>query len=184
MRTGYQVAGDAFDPRSVGLDLLFFVQVNDGNCFAIGKDASGTLKEIKFGVVFMGIIQLKPEYIRNFSARILSPRQQNGPIHRERFSISLQAARSTATIQPMKISGRSLPISEERSVTMIKLINGGNTMLAGTEGALYHLDVSTGKFGDIIKKQTGIPGQTIDAADPQRSIIVNQLYLKYTNEHH
>lgn len=161
--TGYQVAGDAFDPRSLGLDLLFFVQVNDGNCFAIGKDASGTLKEIKFGVVFMGIIQLKPEYIRNFSRPDLitpSTKWTNSPGEIFYFSSGSKVYRYNPTNEDFRALTTDFG---GKDVTMIKLINGGNTMLAGTEGALYHLDVSTGKFGDILKKQTGIPGQTIDA---------------------
>lgn len=161
--TGYQVVGNAFDPRSVGLDLLFFVQVNDGNCFAIGKDATGTLKEIKFGVVFAGIIQLKPEYIRNFSQPNLitpSTKWTYSPGEIFYFTSGSKIYRYNPANEDIR------PLTTDfggKEVTMIKLINGGNTMLAGTEGTLYHLDVSTGKFGDIIKKQTGIPGQTIDA---------------------
>lgn len=161
--TGYQVVGDTFDLRKVGLDLLYFVQVNDGNCYALGKDASGTLKEIKFGVQFMGIILLKPEYIRTFSQPgLITPATKwtYSPGEIFYFTSGSKIYRYNPTNEDVR------PLTTDfggKDVTMIKLIDGGNTMLAGTEGALYHLDVSTGKFGDVLKKQTGIPGQTIDA---------------------
>lgn len=161
--TGYQVQGSAFDPTNVGLDLLFFVQVNDGNCFAVGKDASGTLKEIKFGVQFMGFILLKPEYIRNFAQPgLITPTTKwvNTPGEIFYFTSGSKIYRYNPTNEDFRQLTTDF---EGKDVTMIKLIDGGNTMLAGTEGTLYHLDVSTGKFGDIIKKQTGIPGSTIDA---------------------
>lgn len=64
--TGYQVAGTAFDPTNVGLDLQYFMQINSNNCFALGKQPDGTWYELKFGAVFMGIIQLQPIYKRPF----------------------------------------------------------------------------------------------------------------------
>lgn len=161
--TEYQITGNAFDPRNVGLDLLFFVQVNDGNCFAVGKDASGTLKEIKFGVQFMGFIMLKPEYIRDFAQPgLITPTTKwvNTPGEIFYFTSGSKIYRYNPTNEDFRQLTTDFGGKE---VTMIKLIDGGNTMLAGTEGTLYHLDVSTGKFGDVIKKQTGIPGQTIDA---------------------
>ena len=161
--TGYQVTGAAFDPRNLGLDLLFFVQVNDGNCFAVGRDASGNLKEIKFGVEFMGIILLKPEYIRDFAQpNLITPTTKwtNTPGEIFYFTSGDKIYRYNPTNEDFRQLTTDF---EGKAVTMIKLIDGGNTMLAGTEGTLYHLDVSTGKFGDIIKKQTGIPGHTIDA---------------------
>ena len=161
--TGYQIQGSAFDPTNVGLDLLFFVQVNDGNCFAVGKDASGTLKEIKFGVEFRGFILIKPEYIRNFAQPgYITPTTKwvNTPGEIFYFTSGSKIYR----YNPANEDFRALSTDfGGKDVTMIKLIDGGNTMLAGTEGTLYHLDVSTGKFGDVLKKQTGIPGQTIDA---------------------
>jgi hypothetical protein len=121
------------------------------------------LKEIKFGVVFMGIIQFKPEYIRNFSRPDLvtpTTKWTNSPGEIFYFTSGSKVYRYNPTNEDFRVLTTDFG---GKDVTMIKLINGGNTMLAGTEGALYHLDVSTGKFGDIIKKQTGIPGQTIDA---------------------
>ncbi|MBO9631565.1 MAG: hypothetical protein J7578_00505, partial [Chitinophagaceae bacterium] len=161
--TGYQVSGSAFNPVSVGLDLLFFVQVNDGNCFAVGKDASGVLKEIKFGVEFRGFILIKPEYIRNFAQPgLITPTTKWTYSPGEIFYFT--SGSKIYRYNPTNEDFRQLTVDfGGKNVTMIKLINGGNTLLAGTEGALYHLDVSTGKFGDLIKKQTGIPGETIDA---------------------
>lgn len=160
--TGYTAVGDTFDMRNVGLDLLYFVQVNDGNCFALGKDANGNLKEIKFGAAFMGFIQLRAEYIRNFSQPALitpTTKWACSPAEIFYFTSGDKVYRYNPTNEDIR------PLTTNfggKAVTMIKLIDGGNTMLAGTEGALYHLDVSTGKFGDVLKKLQGIPGQTID----------------------
>lgn len=161
--TGYQVTTTAFDPRNIGLDLINFVQVNDGNCFGIGKDASGNLKEFKFGVQFQGIILIKPEFIRNFARPdLITPTTKwtNSPGEIFYFTSGSKIYRYNPTNEDFRALTTDFG---GKDVTMIKLIDGGNTMLAGTEGTLYHLDVSTGKFGDVIKKQTGIPGQTIDA---------------------
>jgi hypothetical protein len=47
-------------------------------------------------------------------------------------------------------------------VTMIKVIEDGNKLIAGTEGSIYTLDISTGKYGDVLQKTDGIPGKIID----------------------
>jgi len=160
--TNYQVVGDTFDVKKVGLDLLYFTQVNDGNCYALGKDASGNLKEIKFGAAFMGFIQLRPEYIRNFiQPALITPTTKWAFAPSEIFYFT--SGDKIYRYNPTNEDIRPLTTNfNGKVVTMIKLIDGGNTLLAGTEGSLYQLDVSTGKFGDIIKKQDGIPGQTID----------------------
>lgn len=161
--TTYPVMGDAFDPKNVGLDLDYFVQVNDANVFAMGKDASGTLREIKFGVVFMGTPAIRPEYTRAFSQPgLIKPTTlwTFAPAEIFYFTSGDKIYRYNPLNQDIRVLTTDFGGQE---VTMVKVIDGGNALLAGTEGTLYTLDVSTGKFGDIIKKQTGIPGQIIDA---------------------
>jgi hypothetical protein len=163
--TGYQTTNTtSFDPKNVGLDMWNFVQVNNNNCFAIGKAADGTIYEIKFGAAFMGFVQLNPIYKRPF----VKP--------------SLISADTKWAVTPGEVfyfnSGSTIyrynPLNEEvkplttdfggKAVTMVKLSPDGNTLTAGVEGSLYYLDISTGKFGDVIKKIDGIPGAPIDVA--------------------
>ncbi|WP_276481792.1 PKD-like family lipoprotein [Paraflavitalea pollutisoli] len=161
--TTYTAVGDTFDLRKVGLDLLYFTQVNNGNCFALGKDASGTLKEIKFGAAFMGFIQLRAEYIRTFAQpALIKPDTKWAFAPAEIFYFT--SGDKIYRYNPLNQDIRALVTDfGGKAVTMLKFIDGGNTLLAGTAGSLYQLDVSTGKFGEIIKKQDGIPGNTIDA---------------------
>jgi hypothetical protein len=42
------------------------------------------------------------------------------------------------------------------------MADNDNTLIAGVEGSLYFLDVSTGVFGNVIKKIDGIPGDPVD----------------------
>jgi hypothetical protein len=161
----YQVASTtAFDPVNVGLDMVYFAQVNNNNCFAFAKDGSGVLQELKFGAAFMGFVKLSPEYKRPFSQpALITPDTKWAVSPAEIFFFS-----SGSTIY------RYNPLNQEikplvtdfggKAVSMVKVIDNGNTLLTGTEGSLYYLDISTGKFGDIIKKTDGIPGAPIDVA--------------------
>jgi hypothetical protein len=161
--TGYQVESTtAFDPVNVGLDMWNFVQVNNNNCFAVGKGPDGGIYELKFGVAFMGFIKISPLYKRPF-------------IKPELISANTKWAVTPAEIFYFNAGStiyRYNPLNEEvkplitdfggKTVTMVKLLPDGNTLVAGVEGSLYYLDISTGKFGDIIKKIDGIPGAPID----------------------
>jgi hypothetical protein len=163
--TGYQTDNTtAFDPVNVGLDMWNLVQVNNNNCFAIGKAADGTVYELKFGVAFMGFIKISPLQKRPFvKPELISANTKWAVTPAEIFYFS-----SGSTIY------RYNPLNEEvkplitnfggKAVTMVKLLPDANTLVAGVEGSLYYLDVSTGKFGDLIKKIDGIPGAPIDVA--------------------
>jgi outer membrane protein assembly factor BamB len=160
----YQVTSTAaFDPKSVGLDLVYFTQVNNSNCFAMGKDANGVLQELKFGAAFMGFVNLSPEYKRPFSQpSLITATTKWAATPSEIFYFT-----SGATVY------RYNPLNQEikplvtdfggKNVSMIKVIENGTVLLAGTEGTLYHLDISTGKLGEVLKKIDGIPGAPVDA---------------------
>jgi hypothetical protein len=162
--TGYPVTDTtAFDPKNVRLDLLHFEQINNNNCYAFGKGANDSIYRLKFGVNFIGVTQFAPMEKKPF------PRQD------------LVNAGTKWTSSPTEIfyftSGdhvyRYNPLNEEikalttdfggKEVSMVKAIDNGNTLIAGVDGTLYFLDVSTGKFGEIKKKINGIPGTPVDA---------------------
>jgi hypothetical protein len=161
--TGYQTTNTtAFDPKNVGLDMWNFVQVNNNNCFAIGKAADGTIYEIKFGVAFIGVVQLNPLYKRPFTKPSLINADTKWAVApNEVFYFNSGAA--IYRYNPLNEEVKALTTDfGGKAVTMVKLSPDGNTLMAGVEGSLYYLNVSTGKFGDIIKKIDGIPGSPID----------------------
>jgi hypothetical protein len=162
--TGYQVTNTAaFNPVSVGMDMIYFTQVNGNNCFAFAKGTDGNIYELKFGAAFMGFIQLSPEYKRVFAQQSLinaDTKWAASPSEIFYFSSNDKIYR----YNPLNQETKPLTVNfGGKKVTMVKLIDGGNTLLAGVEGSFYHLDVSTGKLGDVLKKVDGIPGSPIDA---------------------
>ncbi|WP_207515362.1 PKD-like family lipoprotein [Longitalea luteola] len=163
--TDYQVTTTTpFDPKNVGLDLLHFQQIGGNNCFAFGKAADGTLYELKFGADFMGFIQLSPQYKRAFAQPgLITPltRWAGAPGEIFYFNSGDKIYRYNPLNQEIR------PLITDfggKTVSMVKMIDNGNTLVAGIEGSLYFLDVSTGKFGDIVKKYDGIPGAPVDIA--------------------
>jgi hypothetical protein len=161
--TSYQVTDTiAFDPKNTRLNLLHFQQINDNNCFAFGKAADGTLYEVKFGADFMGYVQLSPLYKRTFAqpALITATTQWAGtPSEIFYFTSGDKVYRYNPLNQEIKPLVTNF---EGKAVSMIKVTDNGNTLIAGVDGAVYFLDISTGKFGDVLKKYNGIPGAPVD----------------------
>lgn len=162
--TGYPVTDTtAFDPKNVRMDLWHLEQINNNNCYAFGKAANDSIYRLKFGVNFIGVTQFAPMEKKLFPMQDL-------------VSVDTKWASSPTEIFYFT-SGphiyRYNPLNEEvkvlitdfggRDVSMIKAIDEGNTLIAGVDGTVYFLDVSTGKFGDIKKKIDGIPGTPVDA---------------------
>jgi hypothetical protein len=163
--TDYQVTTTtAFDPKNVGLDLLHFQQIGGINCFAFGKAADGTIYELKFGAAFMGFIQLSPQYKRAFAQpELITPLTKWAGAPGEIFYFN--SGDKVYRYNPLNQEIRPLVTDfGGKTVSMVKMIDNGNTLVAGVEGSLYFLDVSTGKFGDILKKYDGIPGAPVDIA--------------------
>ncbi|OQP58974.1 PKD-like family lipoprotein [Niastella populi] len=161
--TGYQVSDVvAFDPLSVGLDLIHFQQINDNNCFAFGKAADGTLYEIKFGAAFVGVVKLSPLYKRAFpQPSLITPTTKWAGSQAEVFYFT--SGDKVYRYNPTNQDLRALTTDfGGKAVSMVKLADNDNTLIAGVEGAVYYLDISTGKFGDVIRKYEGIPGSPVD----------------------
>ncbi|MDI3320568.1 PKD-like family lipoprotein [Pinibacter soli] len=161
--TQYSVIGTAFDPTNVGLDLVNMMQVNKGNCFLFGKSSDGTLYELKFSVNFTGPFQVTTLYKRAFSQPSLiteNTKFQATDDEMFYFNSGSKVYRYNPTNQNLT------PLTADfggKNVTMIKLVDQ-NTLVAGVEGSLYYLNISTGKNGDLIKKIDGIPGSPVDIA--------------------
>ena len=161
--TSYQVTDiTAFDPKNTGLDLLHFQQPNGTNCYAFGKSADGTIYEVKFGAAFMGFIQLSPIYKRVFPQPSLitaTTKWAGASDEVFYFNSGDKIYRYNPANQDIK------PLTTDfggKTVSMVKLTNNDNTLIAGVDGTVYFLDVSPGKFGDIIQRYDGIPGAPVD----------------------
>lgn len=163
--TNYAVSNTlAFDPKNVGLDLWDFEQVNGTKSYAFGKGSDGVIYELSFGTDFTGTPLLSPLTMR--------------PFVQQRLISTASLWQSTAAEIFYFTSGSKIyrynPLNQDikelitdfggKKVSMIKLIDNDNKLIAGVEGSLYYLDVSTGKFGDILKKIDGISGAPVDVA--------------------
>ena len=163
--TGYQVTDStAFSPVTAGLKMVDFEQINDQNCYAFGVAANDTLYELKFGAAFMGFIQLSPQYKRPFvRPDLITPATRWASSPAEIFYFS-----SGSTIYSYNpLNQQVAPLATDfggQAVTMVKVTDGGNTLIAGVNGTVYFLDISTGRNGQIIKQINGVPGSPVDVA--------------------
>ncbi|BAV05120.1 PKD-like family protein [Filimonas lacunae] len=151
----------AFDPKNVGLDLIHMKQINNNYCYAFGKDASGTLYELRFVVNFNGPFTFTTNYKRAFKQPELITANTKWQSTDDRifyFSSGTKVYRynpESQTIQPLAADFGS------KEVSMLKLLNQ-NTLVAGIDNKLLYLDIQTGSSGNIIKTIEGIPGTPID----------------------
>ena len=117
----------------------------------------------KFDAVFNGPFEFNPIQSRVFSRPgLITPatKWQATPNEIIYFTSADKIYRYNPTNLDFKILDANFG---GKTVTMIKVIDDGNTLLAGTAGSLYYLDISTGKNGEITKTINGIPGVPIDA---------------------
>lgn len=162
--TDYSVMGDAFDPKNMQMDLLHIEQINGEDLFAYLRDDAGVIYECKFSANFNGPFMITPIHKRPF-------------IRQDLFSTNPEIAATPTGVfffgQGDKIF-RYNPLNEEvrqlnanfggDAVSMIKLHENGNELIAGSAGKLYFLDISTGRNGEILRTIDGIPGNPVDVA--------------------
>lgn len=159
--TSYAVTSNEFNPTNVGMDLLHLEQVNEGDCYAFCKDPSGAIYELQFSVVFTGPFNFTPKQKRLFVRQDLIQSDtkwvatQSGVFY---FTSGSKIYR----YNPINLEVREITTTfGGKRVSMIKLL-GQNTLVAGVEGSLYYLDISVGKYGDLIKTVNDIPGEPVD----------------------
>jgi len=161
--TTYQVTDTtAFNPKRVGLKLLDFEQINDQNVYAFGRAANDSIYEVKFGAAFIGVIQLSPAYKRPFPhPELITPQTLWGSSPGEVFYFS-----SGSSIYRYNPLNQDLqPLATDfggKAVTMLRMTNQGNTIIAGVDGSVFFLDVSTGRNGNITRRIDDIPGSPVD----------------------
>ncbi len=156
------VSAPSFDPTNVGLDMLDFEQINAANCYMFGKTANDSIYELEFGAVFQGIVQVNPIHKRPFTRPDLikaDTKWASSP--KEIFFFS-----SGSTVYEYNPLNQSFkPLTTDfggKAITMLKASDDGNTLTTGVDGSVFFLDVSTGKYGDIIRRIDNIPGSPKD----------------------
>jgi hypothetical protein len=165
--TNYQVKdATPFDPTNVQLDLLYIHQIGADAIYAFGKGADGKLYDLKFRTAFMGFIQLAPEYKQEFPqpSLITATTKWAGSISKgELFYFTSGDKIYSYSPSNQQITQLTTDFGG-KNVSMIKLADDEH-LIAGVEGSLYWLDVSTGVLGKVIKKIDGIPGEPIDIVE-------------------
>lgn len=161
--TSYQVVGtEGFNPLDVGLDMLNIEQVNAIDGYALGKGTDGIIYELKYNMGFIGIIQITPVYKRPFSRQELikaNTKWQVTPAQIFYFTSGDKVYRYNPLNEEIKALTTDFG---GKDVTMIKVTDNGNTLIAGVKGTIYYLDINVGKSGEVLKKIEGIPGQPVD----------------------
>jgi len=152
----------AFDPLNVGMDLVHMEQLNNTDCYAYCKGADGKIFELHFTVNFTGPFEFNPmgkrEFIRQdlITADTKWQGAKNGVIY-------LATGTKVYRYNPLNQEVREMVTSfGEKTVSMIKLSEDETNLMVGTEGTIYQLDITTGKYGTLIKKTEGIPGAPVD----------------------
>jgi hypothetical protein len=160
--TEYDQIDSSFNPKDLKMDLIRMEKFNDGSVFAF-CDSAGKKIELKFAVDFLdGNTKLKTLYKREFPGASLltaETRWAASPTIVFYFSSGDKIYRYNPENNDI------IPLVSDfggKTVTMIKLIEGGNKLLAGIDGSILTLDVSVGKNGNILQRTDGIPGKVID----------------------
>jgi hypothetical protein len=162
--TGYvdTVTSPSFDPRNVGLDMLDFEQINQGNCYMFGKTANDSVYELEFGTYFQGPIYVNPIHKRPFARQDLikaDTKWASSP--KEIFFFT--SGPTIYEYNPTNQSFKALTTDfGGKAITMLKASADGNTLTTGVDGSVLFLDVSTGKYGDVIRRIDNIPGSPMD----------------------
>lgn len=163
--TNYKVdtASTGFDPKNVGYDNLLFMKPTEGGAsYAFFKTATGTITELSFSYPMGDDRTFKGLGKRTFKGSALIDDDTKWVVN----SLNVFYFSSKGKIY------RYNPINEDirqldadfggKKVSMIKISLDDNTLTVGAEGAVYTLDVSVSKTGNITKTITGIPGAPID----------------------
>lgn len=160
--TTYTVMDSAFVPKNLKMDLLYMEKFSDNDIFAF-CDSLGKTMQLRFGIDWKNGKQL-------FRAREMKKFKGD----------SLVTATTKWAISPVGVfyfSGngkiyRYNPLNEEirelaatfggKDITLLKVEQNGNLLVAGVEGEVHFLNTAIGQFGELLRKTTGIPGAPTD----------------------
>lgn len=162
--SGYNVPvpDTAFNPKDLKMDLIHMDRFGDDNLYAY-CDSMGKKIELRFAVrlnagerIFRALAK------REFAgASLLTPdtKWASSPIQVFFFSSGDKIYRYNPLSEEIKVLDANF---NGKDVTMLKVLNNGDLLMAGTEGSLYYLNISTGNNGVITKQIDGFPGEVVD----------------------
>jgi hypothetical protein len=160
---GYQVIpipeGPVFDPKNMAGDLLFLKNLDAETSYAFLKEESGAVYEYKFQDVPNMFF---PKLVREFSRPDLIKDNTKWQASSKYQVIYFTSDDKIYRYNPINLEVRKLDADfAGKTVSMIKLIDD-DLLLAGTEGSLHYLDVSTGENGNVYRFVQNIPGSPVD----------------------
>lgn len=158
----YDVMSTAFDPKNLKMDLQYMDRFSDNDLYAF-CDSAGKKIELKFKVEITDSTQrFYPGHKREFAgANLLTAGTiwRSSPIGVFFFTANDKIYRYNPLNQEIRPLDADLGA---KKVTMLKVHRNGNLLVAGVEGSIYYLDISTGKTGQVIARYDGIPGMPKD----------------------
>ncbi|WP_224996334.1 PKD-like family lipoprotein [Cesiribacter sp. SM1] len=159
--TDYTVipVGEGFDPKNPGIDLLYMQYLNSNASFAFGKGADGQVYELKFS---NAADMFFTSYKKVFPGSELVTENTKWAANPEEI-IFFSSGDKIFRYNPLNEELKTLSTSfAGQEVSMLRFFGNNDLLLAATEGALYILDVGTGKNGSLVQKIEGIPGAPVD----------------------
>jgi hypothetical protein len=160
--TTYKMLDSAFNPKNLGMRLIHMESFTDDNMYAFVDSAGLKIKELNFGVEFMGgdVFRAKKQRVSPVGPYLKPNTIWAKGIERDFY---FSSGDKVYRYNPVNDEVRALAYDfGGKEVTMIKVLNNGDLMLAGTEGTVHYLDISTGRNGAFIKKIEGLPGSPKD----------------------
>jgi hypothetical protein len=159
--TDYLQEDSLFNPKDLKMDLLDMEKVSETTMYAF-CDSLGQTYELKFGLNFFdGNSRFSTTYRRKFKGDSLVTASTKWQLADEKiyFTSNDKIYRYNPTNQEILLMEANFG---GKAVTMLRAAEDGNTLIAGTDGSLYTLDISTGKYGNVLKKVDGLPGHVVD----------------------
>jgi len=158
----YSITGNAFDPKSLNIDIICMEMVNADSHYILARDkADQQIYELKFGIK-TSPRALTPLYKKLFPGNSLLTVNTKWVLSNTEifyFSSNDKVYRYNPLNEEIKVLDTNF---EGKAVTCLKLGPDGKSLIAGTEGNLYFLDISTGKYGSLLKHYDGFTGSPVD----------------------
>lgn len=155
------INSDVFNPTNVGMDLLQLVQINNADTYAYVRNATGQIYELMFNANFAGPFNFTSGHKRLFVRPQWITAETKMLASRSGY-IYVAAQNQVFRYNPLSEQVQVLKTDIKGDVTMLKLEDDENTLIVGSAGTLYYLDIQVGKTGELIKKIDGIPGNPVD----------------------
>lgn len=160
--TNYIQEDSLFNPKNLKMDLIEMEKITENDVYAF-CDSVGQTYELKFSLNFLdGNSRFRTSYKRKFKGDSLltaHTKWESSPVGTFYFTSNDKIYRYNPVNQELRLLEANFGGKE---VTMVKVIDDGNKLIAGTENKLYTLDIGTGKYGNVLSQVDGLPGKVVD----------------------